>query len=108
MPAATRSSRRSCSTSHAPTRPPRASPTASAAPWNSGASPSAPTPSLPTSEIRGRSPNSSDAQLSELGLRPRISGVELGAFLHELDGLLLHPLLDVVTHVLRDLHRAEV
>src|SRR5262245_9505148 len=35
-------------------------------------------------------------------------GVELRSFFHELDRLLLHPLLDIVAHVLRDLHRAEV
>src|SRR5262245_21170184 len=34
--------------------------------------------------------------------------VDLGAFLDELDRLLLNAALDVVAHVLRNLHRAEV
>src|SRR6185369_3442425 len=34
--------------------------------------------------------------------------VDLGAFFHELDRLLLHAALDVVAHVLRDLHGAEM
>src|SRR5258708_29939292 len=34
--------------------------------------------------------------------------IDLRALLHELDGFLLQPFLDVVAHVLRDLHRAEM
>src|SRR5262245_63308373 len=34
--------------------------------------------------------------------------VDLAAFPNELDRLFLHPLLDIVAHILRDLHRAEV